>query len=215
MSLVCVLHYNRECSWKPVLPSIVCVLHSHMDSHGLNQSTFVGILPLWYRNFWRSTIFQGVRCETSHFGICCSQIQICSFYLLKSWGAHWASRKAKDLMPTHTKKFNIWSSGLNSMQGREARHVKLAWYVENKRNAKKSLRWWTVFRHKFVHVMCLRERNPNSITYCIEERNSAILTFLGEFKIVTTGFALVDFHVGYFFHYGALSRQSVTQFPPT
>ena len=58
VSLVCVLYYNRECSWKPVLPSIVCVLHSHMDSHGLNQSTFVGILPLWYRNFWRSTLFQ-------------------------------------------------------------------------------------------------------------------------------------------------------------
>ena len=63
-----------------------------------------------------------------------------------------------------------------------------------------------MFRHKFVHMMCLRERNPNSITYCIEERNSAILTFLGEFKIVTTGFAIVDFHVGYFFHYGAVSR---------
>ena len=126
VSLVYVLYYNRECSWKPVLPSIVCVLHSHMDSHGLNQSTFVGILPLWYRNFCRSTIFQGVRCETSHFGICCSQIQRCSFYLLKSWGAHWASRKAKDLIPTHTTKFNIWSLGLNSMQGREAKHVKLA-----------------------------------------------------------------------------------------
>ena len=34
------------------------VLLSHMDSQGLNQSTFVGILPLWYRNFWRSTLFQ-------------------------------------------------------------------------------------------------------------------------------------------------------------
>ena len=44
---------------------------------------------------------------------------------------------------------------------------------------------------------------------------SAILTFLGEFEIVTTGFAIVDFHVGYFFHYGAVSKQSVTQFPPT
>ena len=126
MSLVCVLHYNRECSWKPVLPSIVCVFHSHMDSHGLNQSTFAGILPLSYRNFCRSTIFQGVRCETSHLSICCSQIQRCSFYLLKSWGAHWASGKAKDLIPTHTRKFNIWCLGLNSMQGREAKHVKLA-----------------------------------------------------------------------------------------
>ena len=96
-------------------------------------------------------------------------------------------------MPTHAKKYNICSLGLNSMQGREAKHVKLAQYVEHKRNAKKSLRWWTVFRHKFVHMMCLRERNPNSITYCIEERNSAILTFLGEFKIVTTGLLLWTF----------------------
>ena len=70
--------------------------------------------------------FKGVSCETSHFSICCSQIQRCSFYLLKSWGAHWASGKAKDLMPTHTRKFNIWCLGLNSMQGREAKHVKLA-----------------------------------------------------------------------------------------
>ena len=44
---------------------------------------------------------------------------------------------------------------------------------------------------------------------------SAILTFLGEFEIVTTGLAIVDFHVGYIFYYGAVSKQSVTQFPPT
>ena len=85
----------------------------------VNQSTF----------FWTSEdqlSFKMISCETSHFGICCSQIQRCSFYLLKSWGAHWASGKAKDLMPTHTRKFNIWCLGLNSMQGREAKHVKLA-----------------------------------------------------------------------------------------
>ena len=44
---------------------------------------------------------------------------------------------------------------------------------------------------------------------------SAILTFLGEFEIVITGFAIVDFHVGHFFYYGAVSKQSITQFPPT
>ena len=44
---------------------------------------------------------------------------------------------------------------------------------------------------------------------------SVILTFLGEFEIVTTGFAIVEFLVGYFFHYGAVSNASVTQFPPT
>ena len=64
-------------------------------------------------------------------------------------------------------------------------------------------------------MMCLRERDPNSIAYCIKRGISGILTFLGEFEIVTTGFAIVDFHVRYFFHYGAVSKQSVTQFPPT
>ena len=43
--------------------------------------------------------------------------------------------------------------------------------MENKCNAKKTLRWWTVFRHKFVHMVCLRERDPNSIAYCIKKRN--------------------------------------------
>ena len=42
-------------------------------------------------------------------------------------------------------------------------------------------------------MMCLRERDPNSIAYCIKRGISGILTFLGEFEIVTTGFAIVDF----------------------
>ena len=117
VSLVCVLYYNRECSWKPVLPSIVCVLHSHMDSHSLNQSTFAGILPLWYRNFWRSTLFQRDQLWNFTLWHLLQSNSEKRFYLLKSWGAHWASGEAKDLMPTHTRKFNIWGLGINSMQG--------------------------------------------------------------------------------------------------
>ena len=45
--------------------------------------------------------------------------------------------------------------GLNSMQGREAKHVKLARYVQNTYNVKKSSRWWTVFRHEFVSMVWL------------------------------------------------------------
>ena len=36
--------------------------------------------------------------------------------------------------------------GLNSMQSREAKHIKLALYVQNTCNVRKSIRWWTVSR---------------------------------------------------------------------
>ena len=113
VSLVCVLYYNRECSWKPVLPSI--------DVHYILiwiQVAWIKVLLLAFCHFDKGTSedqlsFKRISCEISHFGICCGQIQRCSFYLLKSWGAHWTSGKAKDLMSTHTRKFNIWGLGLN------------------------------------------------------------------------------------------------------
>ena len=40
--------------------------------------------------------------------------------------------------------------GLNSMHGREAKHIKLVKYIENTCNVKKSMRWWIVFCHEFV-----------------------------------------------------------------
>ena len=102
---------------------VSCIITESAAENQFCQALFVYYILIWIhmawikvlllafatliQDFWRSTIFQGVRCETSHFGICCSQIQRCSFYLLKSWGAHWASGKAKYLMPTHTRKFNI------------------------------------------------------------------------------------------------------------
>ena len=42
------------------------VLHSHMDSQGVNQSTFVGILPIWIGTSEDQLSFKGVSCETSH-----------------------------------------------------------------------------------------------------------------------------------------------------
>ena len=56
-------------------------------------------------------------------------------------------------IPYHTKKLHEklgFGLGLNSMQGREAKHVRMTKYVENTCNVKKSLRWCTVFRHEFV-----------------------------------------------------------------
>ena len=53
---------------------------------------------------------------------------------------------------------------LNSMQGREAKHIKLARYVENTCNVGKSDRWWVVFRHEYIFMIWLQELDPLSIT---------------------------------------------------
>ncbi|CAH3140837.1 unnamed protein product [Porites evermanni] len=77
-------------------------------------------------------------------------------------------------IPYHTSKLHQklgYGLGLNSMQGREAKHVKLAKYVGNTCNARKSLQWWTVFRHEFVSMVWLREKDPYSIAYRCEKRN--------------------------------------------
>ena len=77
-------------------------------------------------------------------------------------------------LPYHTSKLHQklgYGLGLNSMQGREAKHVKFAKYMENTCNARKSLRWWTVFRHEFVCMVWLREQDPYSIAYRCEKRN--------------------------------------------
>ena len=55
--------------------------------------------------------------------------------------------------------------GLNSMQGREAKHIKLAKYVQNTCNVRKCDRWWVVFRHEFVSIVWMRELDPLSTTY--------------------------------------------------
>ena len=59
--------------------------------------------------------------------------------------------------------------GLNSMQGREAKQVKLAKYVEHTCNVKNSMRWWIVFRHEFVCLTWLREMDPYSVIYYQEK----------------------------------------------
>lgn len=61
-------------------------------------------------------------------------------------------------IPYHTSQLKEklgYGLGLNSMQGREAKHVKLARYVQNTCNVKKSSRWWTVFRHEFFSMVWL------------------------------------------------------------
>ena len=68
-------------------------------------------------------------------------------------------------IPYHTAQFEKigFGLGLNSMQGREAKHVKLAKYVENTCNVKKSMRWWIVFFVMSLSVSCGLERWTPSV----------------------------------------------------
>ena len=50
------------------------------------------------------------------------------------------------------------------MQGREAKHIKLARYVENTCNMGKSDRWWVVFWHEYIFMIWLQELDRLSIT---------------------------------------------------
>ena len=52
------------------------------------------------------------------------------------------------------------SKYLTCLQGREAKHIRLAKYVDNTCNVRRHLRWPTVFRHEFVSLVLLRENDP-------------------------------------------------------
>ena len=49
--------------------------------------------------------------------------------------------------------------GLNSMEGREAKHICIARYS---RNTVYKARWEQIFRHEFISVLWLRERGYNT-----------------------------------------------------
>ena len=61
--------------------------------------------------------------------------------------------------------------GLNSMQGRETKHIKLARFVENTGNVHKHLRRWTVFRHEYISLVWLRELDPFSMNNRCEKKS--------------------------------------------
>lgn len=117
-----------------------------------------------------------VCCKTAHTGIYWCANQGCCCHLLQSGSKQAASWGFEELVPKlfHSKSSagvnpTVWTLGyaipyhtnqlleklgfvlgLNSMQGWEAKHVKLTKYVENTCNVKKSMRRWIVFRHEFV-----------------------------------------------------------------
>ena len=72
------------------------------------------------------------------------------------------------IVPLHTKElFQTLSFGLglNTMQGREAKHIKLKKYMENTTNVQKSQRWRHVFRHEHIALVWLRDIDPHSAKY--------------------------------------------------
>lgn len=71
----------------------------------------------------------------------------------------WTIGKA---IPFHTQEiFNElgFGLGMNSMQGREAKHSKLASYAQNTTRGKR-LRWWQILKHEFMELVWLKEQNP-------------------------------------------------------
>ena len=63
------------------------------------------------------------------------------------------------IVPVHTKqvfdKYGV-SLGINTMQGREAKHQRLAQYAKNTTFKN---RWHQIFRHEYMHLIWLRQRN--------------------------------------------------------
>ncbi len=69
------------------------------------------------------------------------------------------------VVPVHTQqiKENLgFGLGINSMEGREAKHVSLARFA---RNTHRSTRWLQVFKHEYISLLWLRENGCDSAKY--------------------------------------------------
>lgn len=77
----------------------------------------------------------------------------------------------ENFIPYHTdllyRKFGV-GLGINSMQGREAKHVRISQYAKH---ATLSTKWNPVFRHDSITTVWLRKHDPTSFTY---HKNSAV-----------------------------------------
>ena len=93
----------------------------------------------------------------------CEQ-HFCQVLFLQFSPTTWTIGKA---IPFHAKKIYQelgFGLGLNTMQGREAKHAKLAAYVKNTTRGNR-LRWMQVFRHDFMETIWLREKHPGHVNY--------------------------------------------------
>ena len=69
------------------------------------------------------------------------------------------------IVPVHANKmFEKFKTGLglNTMQGREAKHQRLGGYAKNTTHQNK---WQQIFRHEYISLVWLREQNPYTDTY--------------------------------------------------
>ena len=69
------------------------------------------------------------------------------------------------VVPVHTKQVKQQLSfglGINTMEGREAKHVSLARFANNTHH---STRWLQVFRHEYMSLLWLRENGCDSVKY--------------------------------------------------
>jgi len=89
-------------------------------------------------------------------------------------------------VPLHTKEMvQTLSFGLgrNTMQGREAKDIKLKKHMENTTNVQKGQRWWHVFRHEHIALVWLRDIDPHSAKYRRQSLEGQAKAVVGEYYI--------------------------------
>lgn len=77
------------------------------------------------------------------------------------FAAHQTAWTLAHVVPSHTKDMKTKYDkglGLNSMEGREAKHVFISRYNQN---TSYQLRWQQIFRHEYISLIWLRERHHN------------------------------------------------------
>lgn len=132
-----------------------------VQSLQINTFAFVGLqLRVATSRFSRVNIDQELLQELKD--SCEMYFNACSLLLGSVTPTVWTIGHA---IPFHTeilfKKFGL-GLGMNSMQGREAKHVRIAQYAKH---ATLSSRWVLVFRHDYITGIWLRTKDPSSVPY--------------------------------------------------
>ena len=76
----------------------------------------------------------------------------------------WTIGKAIPYYTSELHKELGYGLGLNSMQGREAKHARLSSYSQNTTRGKR-LRWWQIFKHEYMETIWLRLHEPTNLSY--------------------------------------------------
>lgn len=127
----------------------------------ISSFAFIGLLIRdAISRFSRVTITDGVLQEIKD--SCKRYFNACSLLLDTVTPTIWTIGYA---IPYHTdllyRKLGV-GLGINTMQGREAKHVRISQYAKH---ATLSTRWNLVFRHDFISTVWLRTHDPTSFVY--------------------------------------------------